>query len=77
MDLFVAQCRQRADICGASLVNWAPGDTAQQTRAIVHGSFNKDEKCTYIARSAVGAPTFGLVNTSGSAGIDEGYDVHY
>jgi hypothetical protein len=59
----LAQCRQTTTMCGGlSKIDFSSATTV--TRTISTSFIGTTEKCTFVAASMTGAPTFELVNVA-------------
>lgn len=74
-------CRQRVDICGGvatidAITAIGSRDAAKHDRLIVRSKMTFAEKCTFIFKSKLGAPTFQVVKDSGAIPTAK-WDLHY
>jgi len=82
-ELFLMQCRQAITVCGGTAnitAQTALGAAdAARTRTLAITLMTKFEKCTFLSRSKIGAPTFKAVAPASGAGkvLATTYDLHY
>jgi len=79
LELFLAACRQKRLICGASHVPEAvaAGETMKRTIVKTASGFSTSEKCTWTLRSKTKAPTFAISQATAAKQLPSNYDVVY
>lgn len=74
----LSQCRQGVDNCGgAALIPDQSAIPGAVARTVLKTKMKKFEKCTWISRSKIGAPTFKAAAAASDAMMTTKYDMHY
>ena len=73
LDLAIARCPTKSDICG-SIKEITVSDTTAATQSVImSGSWSSDDSCTYLMKASCGAPAF----TLGGDVTDSDVEVYY
>ena len=81
MEFMLMACRQRIDICGAATIaaiaSIGGRNASTHDRLVVKSKMTFAEKCTWIHKSKLGAPTFQVVKDSANPIPTAKWDLHY
>ena len=77
-EMALTTCRQKVTICEVGTIPSFTGISAMSatsTRTVVQASLTAAEKCSWVASSSLGAPTFKV--STATAPLDSKYMIHY